>query len=483
MNKRMITYVLGRVLLVVALLMLVPVLVGLLYRERASMAFFPSVLLAALGGAAMFRRKPENAAIYAREGFCIVAASWVLISLLGALPFCFAGLGISFWDSVFETVSGFTTTGASILARVEWLPKCLLFWRSFTHWIGGMGVLVFILAVAPLEDNRSLLLMRAEVPGPEVGKLVPRMRDTAKILYGVYSVMTVILIALLLLGGMDPFDACCNAFGTAGTGGFSVRDAGIAYYDSAYVEVVLSVFMLLFGVNFNLYHLILIGRGRAALRNEELRWYVCIVAAAVAVVAAFILRQYGTVGEALRYSLFQVSSIITTTGFATADYAGQWPQITQHVLVLLMIIGACAGSTGGGVKVSRVIILVKGFRTEVRRMIHPRMVSSIQVDGKAVSRETIQSVRVYFSIYMLIVLVSTLLLSLDGMDLTTNLTAELSCFNNIGPGLGAVGPMGNFSAYSPFSKMLLSLNMLLGRLEIFPMLVLLSPSIWRKTSA
>ena len=483
MNRKMIVYILSRVLLVEAALMAPSLVCGLIYREGEVLAFVPPIVLAAALGALMMRRKPTDTTIYAREGFCVVAAAWIMLSVIGALPLCLCGRGLSAWDCFFEIVSGFTSTGATILGNVEALPKCILFWRSFTHWIGGMGVLVFVLAIVPLEDNRSLHLMRAEVPGPVVGKLVPRMRETAKILYGVYSVMTVILVGLLLLGGMPLFDSLCHAFGAAGTGGFSVKNAGIMYYDSRYLEMVLAVFMLLFGVNFNLFYLIMLGRMRAALKDEELRWYFAIVAAAVLMIAVNTFRLYGTVGQSLRYAFFQVSSIITTTGYATADYANQWPQFSQHVLVLLMIIGACAGSTGGGLKVSRVMILLRSFSSEVRRLIHPRMVSVIRINGKAVADETIQGVRVYFAIYMLIVCASTLLLSLDNFDFATNLTAELACFNNIGPGIGLVGPMGNFGIYSPLSKMLLSFNMLLGRLEIYPLLVLLSPGVWRRAAA
>lgn len=483
MNKRMIAYVLGRVMIVGGALMLPSVVVGLIYREAATHTFFLPIVLSLALGLLLSMKKPENPAIYAREGFFIVAMSWLLMSLVGSLPLYASGAFATWWDALFEIVSGFTTTGASVLPAVEVLPKCLIFWRSFSHWIGGMGVLVFVLAVVPLADNRSLHIMRAEVPGPVVGKLVPRMRETAKILYGVYSVMTVILIVLLVIGGMPLFDSVCHAFGAAGTGGFAIKNAGIAYYNSAYIDIVLSVFMLLFGINFNLFYFILIGRASIAFKNEEARWYCIIVAAATLLIAGSILPIYKTTGESLRYAFFQVSSIITTTGYATADFANAWPQFSQHALVLLMIFGACAGSTGGGLKISRLIILVKTFRDEVHRTIHPRMVSVIRMDGKAIDAQTISGVRVYFVIYMLIIFVSTLLLSFDQFDFTTNLTAELACFNNIGPGLGLVGPYGNFSIYSPFSKVLLTFNMLLGRLEIFPMLVLFAPGIWRKDVA
>ena len=483
MNRKMIAYTLGRVLLVEGALMLLSVIVGLIYKESETIIFIPSIMISFAAGLLVFSKKPENTTIYAREGFFIVAAAWILMSVIGCLPFILCGENISFSTAFFETVSGFTTTGATALTEVESLPKCLLFWRSFTHWVGGMGVLVFVLAIIPMADNRSLHLMRAEVPGPVVGKLVPKMKETAKILYIVYSAMTAVLIILLVFGGMPLFDSVCHAFGAAGTGGFSIKNAGIMFYDSAYLEMVLSVFMLLFGINFNLFYLILIKRAKAAFKSEELRIYILIVAASVLIIALDILGIYKNFGEALRYSFFQVSSIITTTGYATADFAAKWPQLSKHVLVLLMIIGACAGSTGGGLKVSRLIILIKSGLNEVRRMIHPRMVSAVQLDGKAIDRETIDSTRSYLALYMIIICVSTLILSMNGYDLETNLTAELSCFNNIGPGIGLVGPLGNFSIYSAAEKLLLSLNMLLGRLEIFPMLVLFSPSMWKKRTA
>ena len=481
MNRKMIGYILGRVLIMEAALMVPSVAVGLIYREQAVAWFLPPMLLTALLGWLLSRKRPESTAFYARDGFFIVASAWLLLSLFGALPFYLSGYFASYWDSLFEIVSGFTTTGASILSAVEGLPNCILFWRSFSHWIGGMGVLVFVLAIMPMAEDRSLHLMRAEVPGPVVGKLVPRMRTTAMILYGTYSVMTVILIALLLLGGMPLFDSVCHAFGAAGTGGFAIKNAGIAYYNSAYIDIVLAVGMLLFGVNFNLYYLILIRRFKIAIKSEELWWYVGIVAASTLSVAVSILPQYGTIAQALRYSFFQVSSIITTTGYATADFASAWSPFAQTVLVLLMIVGACAGSPGGGLMVSRVIILVRTFREELQRMMHPRKVGGVRIDGKALDSETVAGVRMYFVVYMLIVFVSILLLSLDGKDFTTNVTAELACFNNIGPGLGQVGPMANYASYSVPAKLLLTLNMLLGRLEIFPILVLFTPSIWRRS--
>lgn len=479
----MIAYVLGRVLLCESALMVPSLLVGFAYRENALKMFLPAILLLALAGLLLGLKKPKNTVIYAKDGLFVVAASWMLMSLAGAIPLYLCGGFASIWDCIFEIVSGFTTTGASVLHAVEELPKCILFWRSFSHWIGGMGVLVFILAVVPLSDDRSLHLMRAEVPGPVVGKLVPRMRNTAMILYGVYTAMTVLLTALLLGGGMPVFEAVCHAFGAAGTGGFSVKNAGIMGYNNAYFDIVLSVFMLLFGINFNLYYLILIKRAKEAFRSEELRWYGIIVAFSTLTIAANVMSVYGNIGESLRYAFFQVSSIITTTGYATADFANRWPSYSQCLLVLLMIIGACAGSTGGGLKISRIILIMKFIFQKIRRLLHPRAVTVVRLDGKVVDEETLYDTSVYFMIYIFTICVSTLLLSFDGFDFTTNISAELACFNNIGPGLSLVGPMENYSLYSPFSKMLLSLNMLLGRLEIFPILVLFSPGAWRKKSA
>ncbi len=482
MNRRMIVTVLGKILLAEALLMLPSMVVGLIYQERATLSFVVPVLLLLLLSGLSRIKKPMNTVIFARDGFTIVAAAWILLSLVGALPFYLSGEPqfSNPWDCLFEIVSGFTTTGATILPDPEALPKCLLFWRSFTHWIGGMGVLVFVLAVAPLSENRSLHLMRAEVPGPVVGKLVPRMRDTAKILYGVYSVMTVALIVLLLCGGMPLFDSICHAFGAAGTGGFSVKTAGIAFYDSAYIEIVLSIFMLLFGVNFNLYYLLLIKRFKEVVKSEELRWYGIIVGLSTLAVAWNIFSIYGEAEVSLRHALFQVSSIMTTTGYSTVDFANEWPQFSQTLLVLLMLIGACAGSTGGGLKVSRLILLVKASGQEIRHLIHPRAVSTIRLEGRPVEDSTLSHTRIYFVIYAGVIAVSMLLLSLDGFDFATNFSAEMACFNNIGPGIGLVGPMDNYLSFSNFSKLLLSLNMLLGRLEIYPLLVLFSYRMWKR---
>ncbi len=483
MNRRMIAFVLGRILLAEAGLMAPSLIVGLVYREEAARAFLVPMLLLLAAGLLLGVKKPKNTVIYGRDGFFIVAAAWVLMSLAGALPFILSGEFHSVWDCIFEIVSGFTTTGATVLSSVESLSRCLLFWRSFSHWVGGMGVLVFVLAIMPLSEDRSLHLMRAEVPGPVVGKLVPRMRQTAKILYAVYAAMTAVLVVLLLLGGMPLFDSLCHAFGAAGTGGFSVKNLGIAYYNSAYIDIVLAVAMLLFGINFNLYYLILVKRAREAFKSEELRVYLLIAAAATLMIAANVYTAYQNAGESLRHAFFQVSSIMTTTGYATADFAVAWPEFSRHVLLLLMIVGACAGSTGGGLKVSRLLLLVKTLGQELRRLLHPRVVTVVRLEGRPVGGEVMRSTLVYFVVYVIIIVVSTLLLSLDRHDFVTNFSAELACFNNIGPGLGLVGPMGNYGVYSAFSKMLLSFNMLLGRLEIFPMLILFSPGLYRRQTA
>ena len=481
MNKKMIAYILGKIMLFDSLLMIPSVIVGFIYGEKPIEWFLIPIFVLAALGILLGRKKPVNTAIYARDGFFIVAAAWIITALAGAVPFYLCGYFDSVWDCIFEITSGFTTTGASVLPDPGSLPKCILFWRSFSHWIGGMGVLVFVLAIIPLSEERSLHLMRAEVPGPVVGKLLPRMNDTAKVLYLVYTALTAVLIVLLLLGGMPLFDSVCHAFGTAGTGGFSVKTEGIAFYNSAYIDVVLSVFMLLFGINFNLFYLILIGKAREAVKNEELRWYLIIVGASTLAISAniYLTGNASGIWLSLRQAFFQVSSIITTTGFATADFA-LWPQFSQTLLVLLMIIGACAGSTGGGLKVSRIAILIKTFSQEIKHLLHPRSVTVVRFEKKPIDDVIIRGTLIYFGMYAFIVCVSTLLLSLDGFDFTTNLTAELACFNNIGPGIGAVGPMSNFGAYSAFSKLLLSFNMLLGRLEIMPMLVLFSPGILRR---
>jgi trk system potassium uptake protein TrkH len=480
MNRRMVVFLLSRIMLIEAVLMLPSVLVGLYYRETITWCFLPA--MGALGLLGLLGiKKPKDTTIYAREGFLTVAAAWVLMSLFGAVPLWLCGGFKTFWDCLFEIVSGFTTTGASILETVEQLPHCILFWRSFSHWIGGMGVLVFVLAVMPMGEERSMHLMRAEVPGPVKGKLVPRMRDTAKILYTVYSVLTVILIILLWAGGMPLFESVCHAFGAAGTGGFSVKNAGIKAYDSTYIHVVLSTFMLLFGVNFSLYHLILIGKWKNAVRSEELRVYGGIVVTAVALITINTFSAIKGFGLTLRDAYFQVSSIITTTGYATVNF-DQWPGFSKMTLLLLMVFGACAGSTGGGLKISRVVILFKAARQEVRRLLHPRAVTVVRMEGKPVGSDLIRATLTFFLLYVACLAMGVFLLSLGEQDFLTNFTATLACLSNIGPGLALVGPTENYGFYSSASKVLLSLEMLAGRLELFPIILLFSPLTYRHRS-
>ena len=476
----MIGFVVGRILLTEAALLALPMAVAVAYGEAAVPFLIPALLLAVIG-LALGLKAPKRSNLYARDGFAVVALAWVLMSIFGALPFVLSGDIPHFVDAFFETVSGFTTTGASILTEIEPLHRGILFWRSFTHWVGGMGVLVFVMAILPMSagDGHGMHLMRAEVPGPSVGKLVSRMGDTAKILYGIYLVMTVIEIVLLLLGGMPLFDACIHAFGTAGTGGFSSRNLSVGAYDSAYFDVVIGVFMLLFGVNFNLYYFLLIKRFKDVFHSEELRAYLLIVGAAVAAIAADIVHIYGTVGRSLRYAFFQVASIITTTGYGTADF-NAWPEFSRAILVILMFIGASAGSTGGGIKVARVVILCKTSLGDMRKMLHPNAVTTVRFEGKPLTDRSIRSVHLFLTVYILVFTVSVLLLSLDRFDLITTFTAVAACINNIGPGLEVVGPMGNYAQFSPAAKLLLSFNMLVGRLEIFPMLLLFAPSIWKR---
>ena len=476
----MIGFVIGRILLTEAALLMLPTAVAAVYGEAVLPFLIPALLLAVIG-LALGLRSPKRSSLYARDGFAVVALAWVLMSVFGALPFVISGDIPHFVDAFFETVSGFTTTGASILTEIEPLGRGVLFWRSFTHWVGGMGVLVFVMAILPMSagDGHGMHLMRAEVPGPSVGKLVSRMGDTAKILYGIYLAMTVLEIVLLLLGGMSLFDACIHAFGTAGTGGFSCRNLSVGAYDSVYFDVVIGVFMLLFGVNFNLYYFLLIKRFRDVFRSEELRAYLLIVGVAVAAIAADIVHIYGTVGRSLRYAFFQVASIITTTGYATADF-NTWPVFSQAILVILMFIGACAGSTGGGIKVARVVILCKTSLGDMRKMLHPNAVTTVRFEGKPLTDRSIRSVHLFLTVYILIFTASVLLLSLERFDLVTTFTAVAACINNIGPGLEVVGPMGNYAQFSPAAKLLLSFDMLVGRLEIFPMLLLFAPSIWKR---
>ena len=477
MNRRMILNTVGLMLKVEAALLLLPAIAALIYGESCLWSILISAAISLAAGFALtLLSKPKTQVIYAREGFITVALAWVAVSAVGALPFYISREIPSYIDAFFETVSGFTTTGASILANVEVMSRGLLFWRSFTHWVGGMGVLVFVMALVPSVTDRSIHIMRAEMPGPVVGKLMPRARDTASILYKIYVGMTLLQIILLWIGGMPLFESIVHAFGTAGTGGFGVKADSIAGY-SPYLQWVITVFMLLFGINFNLYYLLLIRRFRAAAQSSECWYYLGIVGVCIALITVNILPMYANFREALRLSAFQVASIVTTTGYATADF-NLWPQFSKAILLLLMIMGACAGSTGGGLKVSRAVMLFKMVGKEIRHLLHPRSVNSVRFEGKHVDGATLKSVSSYFAIYIICILAICLILSLEPFDLETNLSATLACFNNIGPGLAAVGPASNYAAYSPVSKLVLSLAMLLGRLEIYPLLLTLAPGTW-----
>ena len=480
MNYKMVVFVLGRIFLIEAVLMLFPMGCAAIYGEwNIILAFlWPALILLALGLVTSLRT-PKNTKIYARDGLAIVALVWVLMSVFGALPFVISGEIPSFVDALFETVSGFTTTGSTILTDVEALSHGTLFWRSFSHWIGGMGVLVFAMAVLPMTDGRAMHLMRAEVPGPTCGKISSKLSDSAKILYAIYLVLTVIEVIMLCAGGMPLFDSLIHAFGTAGTGGFSNKALSVGAYNSPYFEVVIGVFMLLFGINFNLYYLLLLRQWRSVLRSDELWTYLGLVVVATGVITLDLRGVYGGLGTCLRQAAFQVGSVITTTGYATADF-NVWPGLSRAILFALMFIGGCAGSTAGGLKVSRAMILLRTIRREINRLVHPRRVTAVRCDGKALGSEVQRGVSIYFALYCLCILVAFLCLSGEPFTLETNLSAVVSCFNNVGPGLGAVGPAGSYADYSVLSKLLLSMAMLMGRLEIYPMLVALSPSVWRK---
>lgn len=480
MNYRMVSYYIGRILLIEALLLIFPAIGAIIYGEDTLLSFAVTIAALTITGSLAVRIKPQKTNIYAKDGYAIVALTWILMSLFGALPFYLSGHIPSFTDSFFETVSGFTTTGSTILSNVEALPKSLLFWRSFTHWIGGMGILVFVIAIMPKAESSSMHVMRAEVPGPTVGKLVSKLRASARILYGIYCVLTAIQIIMLVAGGMPLFDSIVSSFATAGTGGFGVLNNSIEGYNSLYSEMVIAVFMLIFGINFNLYYMFLIKQGKQAIKSEELRWYLGIIAASVIIIAiSLFTTKHDGLAESFRYAFFQVSSIITTTGFSTTNF-DTWPMIAKFVLVFLMFIGACAGSTGGGIKVSRLIILVKSSLRDIRKAINPRSIETVKIDRKTVEEPVVKSVSVFLSTYMLVMAVSMLIISIDGFDFETTSTSVIACMGNIGPGMGAVGPYGNFSDFSMFSKLVLSFDMLAGRLELIPMLMLFSPYAWSR---
>ena len=479
MNRRMIFYVIGQIINIEAALLLLPAAVSLYYKEGCLTAFLITAGIAlAVGLTLTLSSRPGNHLIYAKDGFVIVTLAWLAMSAIGALPFVISGEIPNYIDAFFETVSGFTTTGASVLTNVEKMSQGLLFWRSFTHWIGGMGVLVFVMAIIPNISDRSIHIIRAEMPGPIVGKLVPKLKNTAKILYLIYIVMTVLEVVFLLCGGMPLYDSVVHAFGTAGTGGFGIKASSIAGY-SPYLQWVIAIFMLLFGINFNIYYLVLIRRFRSVFRSTEMWSYIGLVVLSVAAITVNIYPVSQSFSEALRLSAFQVSSVITTTGYATADF-NLWPEMSKGILLFLMFIGGCAGSTAGGLKVSRVVILLKMIRRELNRMLHPRSVSVVKFEGKQVDEATLNSVSIYFVLYIICFCVIFFVLCFEPFDFATNFSATAACFNNVGPGFGAVGPAASYQGYSALSKTVLSIAMLLGRLEIFPLLLAFSPSTWAK---
>ncbi|MBP3695909.1 MAG: TrkH family potassium uptake protein [Clostridia bacterium] len=479
MNYKMIVYNIGKILLVEAVLLVLPAIVSIIYSDGMLASYAVTIAALTVTGILATKKKPKNKSIYAKEGYVIVAFTWILMSLFGALPFWLSGGIPNFVDAFFETVSGFTTTGSTILNNIEVLPKSLLFWRSFTHWIGGMGILVFVIAIMPKTENSSMHVMRAEVPGPTVGKLVSKLGASARILYGIYCGMTAIMVVFLLAGGMPLFDSLVNAFATAGTGGFGILNNSIEGYNNLYFEMVIAVFMLLFGINFNLYYLLLIRRFKQALKSEELRCYLGIVAAATIIIAVSLITGNHSAGYAFRHAFFQVASIITTTGFSSTDF-GTWPIIAQLTLLFLMFIGACAGSTGGGIKVSRLVILVKSGMRDIKKAINPRSIETVKVDKQTVEEPVVKGISVFFAMYIIVIAVSSMVVSLDGRDLTTTLTSVVACIGNIGPGLGAVGPAGNFAHFSVLSKIVLSFDMLAGRLELIPMLMIFTPYAWSR---
>lgn len=479
MNRRMVVYTVGTVVKIEAVLMLLPTVCAMIYKESCVKSLLISVAISLAAGFALtLISRPGNKVIYSRDGFVTVALAWLALSFFGALPFYISGEIPRFVDAFFETVSGFTTTGASILNDIESMSRGLLFWRSFTHWVGGMGVLVFIMAIIPSLSDRNIHLLRAEVPGPIVGKLVPRMRQTTRILYLLYILLTLIEIGLLLIGKMPFFEALIHSFGTAGTGGFGIKSDSIASY-SPYLQWVITIFMFLFGINFNIFYLILVKKFRSVFKSTELWVYFGIVAVSTTAITINIMPLTDSFSASLRDAAFQVSSIITTTGFTTADF-DKWPELSKTILLALMFIGACAGSTGGGIKVSRVVILAKTVKRELKKLLHPRSVSVLHFEGKRLEEKTVSSVSSYLAVYIFFFAGILLLLSVENQSFETNFSAAAACFNNIGPGFDAVGPTRNFDIYSPFSKFLLSIAMLFGRLEIYPLIIAFSPSTWIK---
>ena len=478
MNYSIVLYILGCVLKFESAFLVLPALVGLIYREHASVSYLAVAVLCLILGVLLTHKKPRSTNLYTREGFVAVALSWIIMSIFGAIPFVLTGDIPFYVDALFETISGFTTTGSSILTDVESISKASLFWRSFSHWIGGMGVFVFIMAILPMMGGSTMNLMKAESTGPSVSKLVPHVKDTAKILYGIYIAITICEATILRALGMPLFDSLTTTFGTVGTGGFGIRNDSIAGYSPA-IQITITVFMILSGINYTAYFYILTGKIKELFKIEEVRWYLAIIFGSVAVITWNVRSLYPTFSETLRHAFFQVGSIITTTGYATTDF-DLWPALSKTLLVTLMFIGACAGSTSGGIKVSRILILLKTIRKELSLIIHPRQVKKIRMDGHPVDHETLRSANVFLVVYFVLLLTSMLLISVDEFDFSTNFTSVVTVLNNIGPGLNLVGPTQNFSIFSPFSKFVLMFDMLAGRLELFPMMILLMPSTWKR---
>ena len=476
MNKSIILHIIGWILTIEALFMVLPCIVAIIYQEQSGYSFLITMLVSLVIGIPLVVIKPKSHLYFAKEGFISVALGWIILSIVGAFPFYLSKEIPSFIDALFEVISGFTTTGSSILKDVEALSYCMLFWRSFTHWIGGMGILVFILAIMPMAGGETMHIMRAESPGPSVEKIAPRMRSSASLLYIIYLSMTVLQVLLLLIGRMPLFDALTLTFGTAGTGGFAIKNSSLADY-TAYQQNVITIFMFLFGVNFNIYTLILFRKVKVAFKSEELKAYFFIVMTAIILIALNI-GGFQNFFSSIHHAAFQVSSIITTTGYATVDF-NHWPTFSKTILVWLMFIGACAGSTGGGIKVSRIVIIFKSIRKEMSYLIHKRSIKILKFDGKKIEHETMRSINVFFISYMVIFAISVLIVSIDNFDFTTSFTAVAATLNNVGPGLELVGPIGNFSDFSDLSKFVMMFDMLCGRLEVFPMLLLLNPKNWK----
>jgi len=480
MNRKVITYILAYVLRLEAILLLLPGLVGILYREKNTVYFFIVAVIVFIPGFLLTIKKPDNFTLYLKDGCVATALSWILICVTGCLPFYISGEIPSYIDALFETVSGFTTTGSSILTSVEDLSYCMIFWRSFTHWIGGMGVLVFLLSIISMSGGSHFNLMKAESPGPTVGKLVPKVKYTARLLYMIYTGMTIIQIILLLIGGMDGFDAVTITFGTAGTGGFAVKNDGCAGY-TPYCQWVIGIFMMLFGVNFTAYYLLIFRKIKSLLKVEEVKYYFLIIAASTAFIFVNIYDKAKGVELTLRESFFQVSSIITTTGYSSTDF-DMWPTLSKCVLVIIMFVGACAGSTGGGIKVSRILIAIRSIKCEINTYIHPKSIQKVKMDGKNVDNEVVRSILVYISLFFILFTLSVFGVCIEGRDLVTSFTAVAATINNIGPGLGMCGPAANFGFFTDLSKIIMIFDMLAGRLELYPLLLLFNPSIWKEMS-